>query len=213
MVNYFSIKASEYLEERRFKKNLCDKKFAKIDKQLKKSYFFRSPYRISKKYLLERGYDNIHQYGETPLTAMYEIARFSGVRRGDHLLELGAGTGRTSMFLSHYFGCWVTGIERIKSFVIKANRIIEKFDLSTEIRCDDFLDCRYPKTNVIYLYGTCLKDDDIQAVCARIRSGVSVVTTSYSLCDYDDRFVIDKTSSFNFPWGKVDVYLQTANRD
>ena len=69
---------------------------------LKLSYLLDSPYAVSRRYQRRIKADNIYVYGETPLTSLELIAERSGVTADDHVFELGAGSGFTSIWSVSY---------------------------------------------------------------------------------------------------------------
>ena len=67
------------------------------------------------------------------------------------------------------------------------------------------------KASVIYLYGTCLKDEAISTLLfsfKELKKGTKVVTVSYPLSDYTDAFVLKKKFIASYPWGKTEVFIQ-----
>jgi len=206
-VNYFSVKAKEWYEERKFRRTFPDKEFQIIDKDLAFSYLLLNPYQISKRFLQKRGEMDVHQYGETPLLTMDLIAKNAELSSKDHLYELGSGRGRTSFFLNYFYGCRVTGIEWIQKFVEKGNKISQKHCLEVFFRNENFLNSDFSDASIIYLYGTMLPDSMIFQLCKKIRKGVKVITISYPLSDYDSKFQVIQQFTALFPWGEADVYI------
>lgn len=207
MVNYFSVKVWEWLEDRSFYKVFGDPKFQEIDKELKKAYFWKNPYTISREFYEAIGEKDVHQYGETPLTTMSKITRALKLSAEDHIYEYGAGRGRTSFYLSHFTNAKVTAIEHNPVFVEKAKLIAEKFSVPVEFLEKDFLDIEPDDATVIYLYGTCLPDKVIYDLCDKFKKGVKVVTISYALCEYDKRFSVKQKLRVRFPWGETEAYI------
>src|SRR4051794_23547579 len=72
--------------------------FFKIDLLLKALYFFHTPYKVSKKFLQERGSTDLYLYGETPLTTMDSIAKECRILSKDIVYELGCGRGRSAFW-------------------------------------------------------------------------------------------------------------------
>ena len=72
-----------------------DLQFAKIDLYLTMSYFFKSPYRISREFTNDE-----EPYGETPLHTMEVIAKAANLTKEDVVYELGFGRGRSCFWLS-----------------------------------------------------------------------------------------------------------------
>lgn len=195
------------MEEMAFRRKFKDPSFTKIDAALKKSYLDKTAYQISKQYLLNEGHEDIYQYGETPLTSMHQIALAANITPSEHVFELGAGRGRTCFFLHNYFGCPVTGIEQIETFVTRGNAIAKQFSQKVEFRHENFLKTNFALASVIYLFGSCLEDRVIYQLCDLIPEKTKVITISYPLRDYDPRFKVEKKIQSKFLWGKTDVYI------
>ena len=132
-----------------------DLEFAKVDLWLLFSYFFKNPFGISKRFLMERKEPNIYAYGETPLSSFAEIVRECGINAKDTVYELGCGRGRTCFWLNEFIGCKTVGIEYIPEFVQKADFIKDRFCLKNlEFHCEDMTGTDFSDATVIYLYGT-----------------------------------------------------------
>lgn len=195
-------------------KYYSDATFAKIDKALLTAYIFKNPYTISKNYLKKHREREIHTYGETPLKTYEKIAGECDLQPSDTFLELGSGRGRGALFLNHFYKCSVIGIERIPQFVKLSRHISQKYHLeNASFICADMLQANIPDANIIYLYGTCLKDQEIHSLVKRLKKfpkKTKIITISYPLTDYDEEaFQIENTFSASFPWGETDAYLQT----
>lgn len=190
-----------------------DTAFAKVDFWLLMSYLFNNPFRISKRFLMERNESDIYAYGETPLSSFAEIVRECGISAKDKVYELGCGRGRTCFWLNAFIGCKTVGIEFVPEFVRKANDIKNRFHLQNiEFRCEDMADTDFSDATVIYLYGTCLEDEFIRKLeqkFAKLPPGTKIITVSYSLQDYapKSRYEIMKRFPARFTWGIGDVYL------
>ncbi len=152
-------------------------------------YLFLNPYRLTS------------GYGETPLTALDEIARQCLIKPTDTLIELGSGTGRTALWLHHFIGCKTIGIETNATFIKKAP------SGPTFLR-QHWLEADLSDATYIYLYGTGMDDPEIDALTRRLqktlREGALVITTSYPL----EGFEQVKHFPINYTWGTATVYLQ-----
>lgn len=184
--------------------------FKRIDKRLRAAYAWRSPFQISKAFLMEKGAQEIHVYGETPLTTLDRIAKRCALKPTDHFFDLGCGRGRGVLFLSHRYGCAATGIDWIPAFIATAQRLNAE---KCRFVCQEFLDADLQKATVIYLYGSCLEDAYISALVKKfktLKEGTKVITVSYPLADYggEGEFALLETLTLPFLWGKTDVYLQ-----
>jgi SAM-dependent methyltransferase len=177
--------------------------FAKKDLRLAMLYAMRSPYKVSKDFLVARGKRDVHVYGETPLTTMAKIIKECGVKEGDRLYELGCGTGRTCLWLREFVGCEVVGVERIPTFVRNARKVLT----DVEFRQEDFFAQDYGDADVVYLYGSCMDEleaDRMSQALQGMRAGARVISVSFPL----DGFKVLKKFNARFIWGKAEVFLQ-----
>ena len=215
MINYFRFAWKEVLGELFVRRHYYrDRRFACIDRALLKSYLFKSPYRISKEYLLKRKAKDVYVYGETPLPTLERIAKEAQLSSNDRVLDLGCGRGRGVFFFAHFYGAVVYGIEKIPFFIYLSKRIAHRFDINrVSFFCADMLKMPLPEVTMIYFYGTCLEDQEIREMIRRFKmlQTVRIVSVSYPLNDYDatQSFEIQKTFSVDFPWGTTTAYLQT----
>lgn len=188
--------------------------FLKTDLALRLHYLLKSPYRISKEFLSKRNASNVDAYGETPLRTMELIAKECEIKPTDTLFELGCGRGRTCFWLHHFIGCRTVGIEIIPQFVTKAKEVANLCQLDKmEFRCENMLDSDLSKATVIYLYGTCLDENDIKTIINKIEklpAGTKVISVSYPLTDYANTSFLEVMKVFpaQFTWGNTEVYLQ-----
>ncbi len=188
--------------------------FFKIDSYLIGSYLSKSPFEISKTFLLEKGKKNIYTYGETPLATIDTISRECGLSKNDTVFELGCGRGRTCFWLHSFIGCNVVGIDHIPQFIDFASAIQKKLNLTQmEFRLGDICTADYTGATCIYLYGTCLEPVEIQRLIEKfsaLPAGTQIITVSYPLEEFSstDRFEVMKRFPASFSWGTGDVYLQ-----
>ncbi len=170
-----------------------------------------NPYRICRA-CAKKTEDEV--YGETPLSSYASIAKECGVSTSDVFFELGAGRGRGAFWLSFFIGCKVVAIERVALFV-RIGRILAHFFQQKNL-CfsqEDFAHTDLSKASVIYLYGTCLGEKEILHLIhkfSRLMPKTQIVTISFSLLDYaKDSFILRKSFSLSFPWGKTKAFVQT----
>lgn len=197
-----------------------DKAFRELDLSLLKSYFFVSPYAISKTYLLFKGAEDPYLYGETPLTSLSLVAKKCQLNARDVVYDLGCGRGRSCFWLAAFVNCRAIGIEQVPAFVEKANAVKVKYGVANAKFIEgDFLDFNYKDATAIYLYGTCLEDPFIKLLIkkfARLPPGTKIITVSYPLTDYLDYGQVDlfdlvDTFQASFTWGVADIYLHVRN--
>lgn len=182
---------------------------------LRMSYLFDSPYRVSRRYQRRRKAADLHVYGETPLPAFAGIVKKAGISPGDHVFELGAGSGFTSLWLNAVCRCKVTAIEQIPVFCWRLKRTAGRAGLSgVDVRCEDYLHTSLKQADFIYLYGSNLEDDVIQALVERFQElpdSVRIVTVSYPLSDYaaEGLFPVIDRFTADFDWGAAEVFVQS----
>ncbi len=213
---YFKTLWEDLKRQKEIKKRFYkDVKFRLIDQALLSAYYLQGPFKISKQFLQERGEEDVHLYGETPLLTFDAIAKICNLGKHDTLLELGCGRGRGLFFLSHFYGCKVVGIEQIPKFIELGKKLAKKCGLNIDFRQKNFLEADLSSATVIYLYGTCLTDDEILHICRRFETlppSVKIVTISYPLSDYFPFFSVEKSFPVTFPWGDTTGYLQSVKR-
>jgi SAM-dependent methyltransferase len=197
-----------------FFKYYGDSLFIKIDLALIGSYFFNNPFKVSKRFLLTQGEQDLYTYGETPLTTLDLIAQECRFSSKDVIYELGCGRGRTCFWLRQFIGCRVIGIDYVPAFIDNAQRIQQQFHVNNiSFKLEDFFKASLNEATVIYFYGTCQSATSIQELIkhfSNLTKGTHLITVSYALTDYQANapFEILKRFSAPFTWGVADVYLQ-----
>ena len=179
---------------------------------LKGCYLLSNPYQCSRRYIAGRPDEDELLYGETPLTALETIMNVAGVTSEDHVVELGAGSGYTSLWLGCVLGCQVTAIERVPVFCWRLQRTANRFHLGVDVRCENFLDTDLSEATVIYLYGSALSEETIIQLgikFSQLEIGTKVITVSYALtelCEYSC-FRVTSRLTVSFDWGDADVFI------
>jgi SAM-dependent methyltransferase len=191
-----------------------DFKFCKMDTALLLSYFFKNPFRISKHFLIHKGESEIYTYGETPLTTLELISHNFGIAAHDTVFELGCGRGRTCFWLTQFIGCTVVGIDYVPSFIEKAQKIKDRFQVDkVTFRLEDLFQADLNGATVIYLYGTCFSEAHVDLLIeqfSQLPKKTKIITVSYALTDFQPEapFQVVKQLTASFTWGETDVYLQ-----
>lgn len=190
--------------------------FRSFERALNRKYLFRNPYRICKYYLKQKGEKDLDVYGETPLPLLFKIAHECELGSKDILYELGCGRGRGAIFLSHIFRCKVVGIDWIPFFIETARNIVSKIEpsLSVIFRCAEMHEVDFSDATIIFLYGTCLSEEFIEAMISRFKRlspQIKIITISYPLSDYSPFFHVHKQFSGTFPWGDGEIYVNTIS--
>ena len=186
--------------------------FKKTDQALKKIYRFKNPYRISKKFMEEREERSVHTYGETPLSVFNAIFRLCDLKKEDRFLDLGAGRGRGVFFASTFFGCLAEGVDFVPDFYNKAVSITKTLTNPPLFYLQDMLSFDLDHANVIYFYALCMEEPLFLSMISRLESvkkGTRVVTTSFPLSDYSEKFSLVSSQEVSYPWGKTTLYLNT----
>lgn len=192
----------------------CFPEFISCEKALKKAYRFLNPYRICKTFMQQRGEEQVDVYGETPLPVYAQIAKACTLSSSDTFVELGCGRGRGVFFLNTLTGCQAIGIDWVPHFIHIAEAIARGGSHGVFFQCEDLLNADLSKATAIYLYGTCLSEEEILSLIDRFKGlsqTVKIVTVSYPLSDYSSYFSTLQQFTARFPWGTTDVYLQQKN--
>lgn len=179
---------------------------------LKLCYLFDSPYAVSRRFLKRQKAVDCYSYGETPILTLAEIMSCVEVKQSDHLFELGAGSGFTSLWLSGVKGCRVTAVERIPTFCWRLQRTLKRFKLSDRIQmlCQDYLSVDLSEATVIYLYASNLDEVTIQQLgekVAELKAGTLIISVSFPLPN-KTRLRLINTCSVRFDWGVAKVFVQ-----
>lgn len=192
----FKVPLFEWKEQRWVSRNFYhDASFKALDRQLLAG---PNPYKTAK----------VFPYGETPLRALYEIAKIVDLKPTDHFVDLGCGRGRAVFFLSHFFGCRATGIDLTPSFIQKARHLAHGNPKLTFL-CDDFLSYDFKEATCVYLYGTTYSEECLSLLrdkLKRLPKGSRVISISEELLKFNRHL----QAKFSFPWGKGEVFFQTT---
>lgn len=194
-----------------FKRYYPNYKFFTFDVFFSSIYFFLNPYRITSKFL-EKKYDKkVYEYGETPLTQIENLSKICQISKNTNFLELGAGRGKISFWLHFFVKCKILAVEQVPIFV-KIGVFLKKLFRAKNLNfsCNDFFEIDMQNFDIIYLYGTTLKDTKINLLIEKfkkLKSSVKIITISYSLEEYDKSFKTLKSFDISFPWGKTKAYL------
>ena len=177
-------------------------------------YLFSSPYSVSRRYLKWMEADDIYTYGATPLLTLSGIMQRVGISSSDHVFEMGAGSGYTSLWMNLITGCRVTAIELVPGFVRRLRWVVKLFDLTgIEVRQEDYLKTSLDRPTVVYLFASNLADLSIKRLAERLAEmpvGTKIISVSYPLQSYIDFEAFEPVDAFevNFPWGEADVFVQ-----
>ncbi len=193
---HFAVRGYEWLEQRRVRKLFYqDSKYRSLDRMLLKG---PNPYRLKEAF----------PYGETPLCSLREIGDRFGLQKDDRVVDLGCGRGRGVFFLSHHYGCEVRGIDKIESFIERAQRLVQEYRVQkVSFSCGDMRELDFKSATFVFFYGTTFSEEFAGQLTEKLKTlpkGSKIVTVSYPL----EGFEIKDRFSVSFPWGPGDVYLQ-----
>ena len=184
--------------------------FASIDILLKKAYHRLNAYTICKEYLQEKGFSNIHAYGETPLTELFSFLKLCKVSANDHFIDLGCGRGRVAFFVHSHFNCPVTGIDCVPRFITLANQLASTLSNSPSFVCKDMQTTDLSCATIIYFYALCLEEFDFSNMVRKfttLKKGTKIITVSEDLQTYSPLFKTLASQTASFPWGKGEFFL------
>lgn len=183
--------------------------FLFCDLWLSISYFIRGPYQV----FIRNNYEG-EPYGETPLSTLDQIARECRLLSKDIVVDLGCGRGRGVFWLASFVKCRTIGIERIPTFVRRANRIKKHLKLDRVLFWQgEIKEMDLSQATAVYLYGTAFGDNKLKEIIDRlssVKAGTKVITVSFPLEEVGggEAFLVKKAFPARFPWGKTMVYLQ-----
>lgn len=191
--------------------------FLKSDFLLFFFYFFRNPFRISRRFAEKEKKKEIYTYGETPIKIVEEIVHRCKLSSRDHFFELGCGRGRVCFWLASFTSCKITGIEEIPFFIFTGKKIQSHLGFDkVHFRLEDFFVADLSEASVLYFYAICLEEEEIRKMVrrfSRLKRGVRVVTVSFCLADYQSTTPYTVVDFFeaSFPWGVGTIYIQTKH--
>ncbi len=156
---------------------------------------------------------DLHQYGETTLITFDQMIQSVDLGPKDTFIELGAGRGICSIWLAFFYPCKVIAVEQIPHFVFIIKLLKKIFFLNNlEVLKQDFTKIDLSQASVIYLYGTCMKEEEILCLLKNLDSlnkGTKIITISFPLTEFvKNKFVIRKKISTSFAWGTTSAYIQ-----
>lgn len=172
-------------------------------------YALSNPFTLSSKATrTDKLPEDLTVYGETPWTTLEHICQAANLQADDHFVDLGCGTGRTLLFVAHYYHCRVSGYELIPRFVHKLRWLRQALHLETQLDIypDNWL--KQPLAGTVFLLvGTCYSDEHRTAAETKLRqlpSGTRIISISYPL----QGLALQETLTLPFSWGKGTAYIQ-----
>lgn len=211
MKEYFVFKIFQLREQSKTFRFYKHSKFFLIDLLLFLLTIFYNPYRSCRKFFQKKGLNHLGIYGETPLSSWQKLSNVLGLSSSDTVLELGSGRGKGCFWLSEVIGCRAIGIEWNSVFVLAAKVIGKLTGARAEFIYGNMLEVDFPIVNVVYLYGTCLKDPEIKRLLEKIRFlplQTRIISISYSLSAYEEGvYKLDQVLNLRFPWGETQAFI------
>lgn len=170
------------------------------------SYLTDPPWKILKRENLS-GNDFI--YGETPLLTAKRILEDGGAGKNTRLIDLGSGRGLVVFAGALLLDMEAAGVEAVRTFTDKSNRIREKMNLrGVTFINGDITEQNLNGYNLVYLAGTTFSDGLMKRIVGRLETmpaGTTVISLSQSL--KSEAFVVVRTGAYAFSWGEGLVYF------
>ena len=212
---FFKLKSFNWNEARYMRRTYPG--FSAIEGAFKKAYRFRNPFKICKNHLIRQGETCVDAYGETPLPLYAKIAEELSISKEDQFLELGCGRGRGVLFMHHLTGCSSIGVDWVPFFITTATTLVKRMIPSAPVHflCEKMQTADFSKASIIYLYGTCLEEEEIEGLVRRFETlslSTRIVTVSFPLSEYSSQFSTLKQFTGKFPWGEGEIYLNVSQQ-
>lgn len=180
-------------------------RFAVLDIVMDCMYLFSNPFSICRRHFQKAGEQNIHLYGETPMTAWKAIAELAGISQTDRFVDLGCGRGRICFWTHLWFGCKTTGVDCVFPFIARARALASLFRMKPAVRFvqGKIAEADLSGATVVYLY-TFHPDEELVDF-QKLQSKARVITVSEPIAR--DGFALLKSMQVPFPWGLSDIYV------
>ncbi len=167
-------------------------------------YIFANPYRICRRFFQKKRENDIHVYGETPLTLWAEIAKNAEISSADQFVDLGCGRGRICFWTSLWTGCKTRGVDWVPSFVDRGRFLARLFGIShLRFDCAGISQISLKEATVVYLYT--YHSDEEKIDFHEMPLGGRIITVSEPLIK--SGFFIHKSMKALFPWGETDIFI------
>ncbi|MES2199898.1 MAG: methyltransferase domain-containing protein [Chlamydiota bacterium] len=186
--------------------------FKQVDVSLKHLYFGQNPYIICKDFMQSCKQNQVHVYGETPLTEIYSLLMQAGLQKEDCFIDLGCGRGRNVFFASTLFGCKTIGIDIVPIFCDKAQKLASSLPNPPKFLCEDMSTADLSEGTILYFYALCLEEDLFLSMITKLASlkvGTKIITVSFPLSDYSKKFSTLFSKQVSYPWGKTELFINT----
>lgn len=131
-------------------------------------------------------------YVPTPKVVVREMLRLAGLRKGETLVDLGAGDGRVLIEAAREFGAKPIGIEVDPERIARIKERLESTGVQAELIQDDFMKVNLSKADVIVMY---LSDSANARLAQKLRRELNPGTRIVSLDYVLPGWVPDKEST------------------
>jgi len=142
-------------------------------------------------------------YGETPLRTFRQLILAADLSSKDHYIELGSGRGKSCLWLKHFIGCKVTGIESVSLFV----RLSKFLSKEAHFVQKSMFEVNLSEATVVYYYFF----DHRWPLFETMQAGARLITISEPFPS--DAFEITHVLDIEFPWGVTQGYIQIRKSD
>ncbi len=131
-----------------------------------------------------------------------------GVHYDDTIVDLGAGAGRLSVFLTFFFTANVVAVEANPYFCQTLRKVQSKWNLpKLKIVEGDIFELDLPDGTIYYLCQLFLSEEEIQSLIARILvKSFPLKIISVALKIDHPSFLLYHQEKGSFLWGKSEVY-------
>lgn len=190
-------------------------RFKQVDLSLKRAYLGQNAYSICKHFMESCQKKQVHVYGETPLTELYAVLAKIGLKKEECFIDLGCGRGRNVFFVSTFFNCKAIGVDIVPYFFQEAQKITSSLSNPPEFICEDMTTFDLEKGSLLYFYALCLEEDLLLSMItklAALKAGTKIITVSFPLSDYSNKFCTLFSQSASYPWGKTELFVNVVDR-
>jgi cyclopropane fatty-acyl-phospholipid synthase-like methyltransferase len=115
-------------------------------------------------------FDQFHMRGTD---ATRELAQLAGLKKGQHVLDLGCGIGGSARMLAAEFGCRVTGVDLVEEFIRAATELTRRAGLAGQVifRTGNMLDLPFEDNHfdAAWSQHTLMNIEDKPLLLAQIR--------------------------------------------
>jgi hypothetical protein len=197
-----------------FRYYLWNPKFFLLDMLNLSFYFFKSPYRMLRRFDEENPGLALGPYGETDFRMFEKILDAFSIPQDVAIADLGAGRGRLCFWLAlvrHQKK--VVGVEPFLPFVERARRLITWFSVAEFCMIPGSIETvSLDGIDVVYAYTLDPGRQHILAdTLSALPKGSKVITVGSSLQELKPAaFFVESVLPVHFVWGDTTVFLQTV---